>query len=155
MFSGKRKTFTMKNTVICDIDKFVHFLGKTSQGSIHDLFLLQVDFPPTEKWFRLFAILVDLGYIGIDNWYKIKHLYIPIKMPPTRKGQEKKELSYSEKQYNKAVNQIRVLVENAIGGIKRFDIVVNKFRNKIYEMGDWAINIATGLWNLELKVKII
>lgn len=35
-FSGKHKVHTIKNTVICDEVQFIHFLGDTWRGAIHD-----------------------------------------------------------------------------------------------------------------------
>ena len=43
------------------------------------------------------------------------------------------------------------MVENAIGGIKRFRILVDTFRAKSYELLDDAIFIAASLWNFKLE----
>jgi len=40
-----------------------------------------------------------------------------------------------------------VKVENAIGGIKRYAILQNKFRNKLASIRDLSIFAAAGLWN--------
>ncbi len=151
MHSGKKKDYTMKNTVICDMAKYVWFLGQTTQGSVHDFTLLQLEFDTREEWFKFLNILVDLGYLGMDKVYEIKNLYIPIKRKPRPKGEPKSELTYTQKQYNKAIGQVRVLVEHAIGGIKRFNILVYRFRNKILNFDDLVMEVATGIWNAHLK----
>ncbi len=50
LYSGKQGYDTIKNTVTCDTQKFIHFLGLTTQGSIHDLELLRLDFDPKLAW---------------------------------------------------------------------------------------------------------
>ncbi|MBF0414053.1 MAG: hypothetical protein HQK70_15280 [Desulfamplus sp.] len=42
------------------------------------------------------------------------------------------------------------LVENAISGIKRFNILVHAFRNHKDNMEDDSIALAAGLWNFLL-----
>ena len=46
--------------------------------------------------------------------------------------------------------QVRILVENAISGIKRFNILVHAFRNHKDGMEDDSIVLAAGLWNFLL-----
>ena len=50
------------------------------------------------------------------------------------------------------LSAVRVIVENAICGLKRFNILVQRFRNKIEVFDDLVIEIAAGIWNLHLKV---
>ncbi len=147
-----KKTFTVKNTVICDVCKFIWFLGQSTQGSVHDFNLLQLDFDPKEDWFKCFRVLVDKGYIGIDKTYQIEQLHIPAKCSRTPKGQPKAELTKEQKKHNKLINQVRMIIEHAIGGIKRFQILLQRFRNKLPYFDDLVIQIAAGLWNLHLKI---
>ncbi len=153
LYSGKQKAFTMKNTVISDLSKFIWFLGLTTQGSVHDFNLLKLELDPKKDWFSTFKVLVDLGYIGMDKVYKIKELLIPNKRPKAKNGEERQSLTKEQKLYNKGVNQVRVLVENAIGGMKRLGILTQTFRNKIMGMDDLVVEIGAGLWNLHLLLK--
>jgi hypothetical protein len=43
-----------------------------------------------------------------------------------------KELTYDAKAWNRIVSGFRVLVEHAIGGVKRFGIVSHKFQQVLY-----------------------
>jgi len=43
------------------------------------------------------------------------------------------------------------LVENALAGIKKFNSLVHRFRNRVGYLEDTFINIATGLHNLNVK----
>ncbi|WP_369692227.1 transposase family protein [Desulfonema ishimotonii] len=42
----------------------------------------------------------------------------------------------------------RIFVENAIGGMKRFNILNFVFRNKKENFGDDVIALCAGLWNM-------
>ena len=52
---------------------------------------------------------------------------------------------------NKALSQIRIFVEHAIGGMKRYNILVHSFRNHKEHFEDDVIGICAGLWNLVLS----
>lgn len=54
----------------------------------------------------------------------------------------------ARKKHNRQVSRIRVKVENAIGGIKRYNILVQRFRNKSEMLRDKVFFFAAGLWNL-------
>jgi len=58
--------------------------------------------------------------------------------------------SEQEKAENKAISSIRVKVEHAIGGIKRYRILTDVFRNKRKNFNDTCMILACGLWNYHL-----
>jgi len=136
---------------MCDLKKFIHFLGRTTQGNIHDMKLLEFDLPPASKVYELFKILVDLGYIGIDKYYEIKELLMPHKKPRKSKKNPAPKLTEEQKEFNKQVSSVRIVVEHAIGGMKQFGILVQVFRNRLEDFEDLTIEIAAGLWNLKLS----
>jgi hypothetical protein len=147
LYSGKRRCNTVKNMIISDSKRFIHFLGPTTQGNVHDLDLLRIDFHPRFDWFSTFDCIMDLGYIGFARDYATKSLKMPTKM--TKK---QPKLNEEQKQNNKAINQQRIWVEHAIGGMKRFDCLVNKFRNrKVPLFDDLLIRVCAGIWNLHLS----
>jgi len=47
---------------------------------------------------------------------------------------------------------VRVLVEHAICGVKRFRITTDVFRNRLKESEDKAMLISCGLWNYHLAI---
>jgi len=47
-----------------------------------------------------------------------------------------------------------VLVEHAIAGLKRYAILVNKFRNKGLEFADEMMELAAGLWNFKVLKRL-
>ena len=87
---------------------------------------------------------VDLGFKGYQKQYPKHLISMPIRKPRTR------ELSKTVKEQNRKKSSIRVLVEHAIGGIKRFRITTDVFRNKLKDFDDTAMLISSGLWNYHL-----
>ena len=150
-YSGKKKRHTKKNTVITNEDKEILYLGPTVEGKKHDYGTFKEEFPPSVTLSECPScedlpqdgprIWVDLGYKGIEKDYLGLNILIPWKKP---KGGE---LTGEEKDINKGISSIRVLVENAIAGIKRFKIVTDIFRNKVDGFADKVITVACGLWN--------
>ncbi len=140
----------LKNTVMSMPDKWIVFLGRTFSGHNHDYSMLKQELPPDVDWFRDLEVWVDLGYQGILSDYEGDMIDIPHKKPPKSKKNPKPELTAEQRAENKAVSQIRIFVEHAIGGMKRFNILVQRFRNRKEDFEDDAVGICAGLWNLTL-----
>lgn len=142
-FSGKHKAQTIKNTVICDEFQFIHFLGYTWRGAIHDKKMIEIEFPNFEnpvfnqQWF-----LKDTGYQGYIP--KGVHSIEPYKK---KAGQEMEKW---QKEFNTWVSSLRVVVENSIGGMKRLRILGDKTRGFYLKKFDQAAEIAAGLHNLRV-----
>lgn len=142
-FSGKHKVHTIKNTVICDELQFIHFLGYTWRGAIHDKTMLENEFPDfSNKIFVKQWFLKDTGYQG----------YIPdgINSIEPYKKKAGQKLADWQKEFNTWVSSLRAVVENAIGGMKRLRLLVDKTRGFRLEKFDLAIKIAAGLHNLRV-----
>ena len=122
-------------------------------GSYHDFSLLQKDFPLEQNWFEDLELWVDLGYQGIHKKYQMKEVKLPHKKPRSSKNNPTTSLTLEQKQENKAMSSFRVAVENAIAGMKRYNILVQKFRNKSQDFADDMIEICAGLWNFKLSFK--
>lgn len=90
---------------------------------------------------------LDLGFQGFEKQFPDHEISMPKKKP---KGKELTELSKNE---NKEKSATRVLVENALAGVKRLKIVTDVFRNKKVNFDDKVMNISCGLWNYHLSVK--
>ena len=141
----------LKNTVMSLPDKFIVFLGRTFSGHNHDYTMLKQEFPPEVDWFKDIHVRVDLGYQGMQSDYHLDQLDIPHKKPRKSKKNPHPELSAVQKAVNKALSQVRIFVEHAIGGMKRYNILVHAFRNRKADFEDDAIGICAGLWNLILS----
>lgn len=129
----------------------IFFLGRTFSGHTHDYTMLKEEFPPGKAWFQFLQVLADLGYQGIVSDYSGENIRIPHKKPRKSKKNPITSLSDEQKAENRALSKIRILVENAIGGLKRYNILVQRFRNHRKNFDDDAVGIAAGLWNFNLR----
>ena len=106
------------------LEKKIFYLGKTFFGHSHHY------------------ILTD--YVGDD-------IRVPHKKPRKSKKNPVTSLSKEQKAENQALSKIRIFVENAICGLKRYNILVHRFRNHKKSFDDDVIGIAAGLWNFNLS----
>jgi hypothetical protein len=143
-YSGKKKSHTRKNTIIIDEYKRIRFISRTKEGRIHDLKLLKKEslisyIPPgTSIW-------ADKGYTGLQSQVPPKViLHIP------KKRRKKKPLTEDELAENCAINSIRMSVEHAIGGMKRFASMQVPIRNKDWNIENQLPALCAGLWNFHL-----
>jgi len=139
-YSGKKKTHTVKNDVIVQRGGKVVFLSDTYEGKKHDKKIAdeeEYEFPPESTLWQ------DTGFQG----------YAPegVKIEQPKKKPRNAELSEAEKENNQAISKVRVEVEHHIGGIKRCQIVVQKFRNWVDHYVDDVMETACGLHNLRLS----
>jgi len=136
--------------VIATSSRFILFLGKTVWGGkYHDFSLLKEEFQK-EDVFKDHQVWVDLAYVGFEKYYKTKKLHLPHKKPRKTKTRPDPKLTDAQKQSNKQKSQVRIVVEHAIAGMKRYKILMEKFRNKSEEFADAVIEVCAGLWNYKL-----
>ena len=95
-------------------------------------------------------VWVDLGYQGIHSDYEGDMIEIPHKKPRKSKKNPTSALSAEQRSENTALSQVRIFIEHAIGGMKRFNILVQRFRNRKEDFEDDSIGICAGLWNVTL-----
>ncbi len=145
-YSGKKKRHTVKNIVIADKNKYIGFLSKTANGKEHDFALLKEYAPPDNMPLKI-KKHVDLGFKGIEKQFPGHVISMPKRKPRI------KDLSLFAKKQNKKKSAIRVLVENALAGVKRMRITTDVFRNKKKEFNDQAMLISCGLWNYHLAMR--
>lgn len=141
LYSGKKKNHTRKNIVACDHGRKILFLSPTKSGRRHDKKLLdKSEFidnisPDTCIW-------GDTGFKGIQD--KHANTLIPHKRSKSNK------LTESQKSENIIISSFRVVVEHAIGGIKRYGAARDIYRNKIDNLDDKFHLLSAGLWNFHL-----
>ena len=141
----------MQNLVISTVAKYIVFLGETKPGCHHDYTLLKAAFPPQHPWFELITILVDLGFQGIKTDYVGNDIQLPYKKPRKSKANPTPKLSDEQKAVNRTISKVRILVENAIAGLKRYNILNHPFRNRSVGFDDLAVSVSAGLWNFMLS----
>jgi hypothetical protein len=126
-------------------------------GSVHDYRQFKEEFPVPEDdenlaaWFERFAIWLDLGYLGVQKAYAAKETKMPHKKPRKSKANPTPCLTEEQQAENREISRVRVLVEQAISGLKRFGILAQRFRNRLEGFVDEVAVIGAGLWNWKLK----
>ena len=143
-YSGKKKRHTRKNIIVSDEKRRIFILTDTAAGSRHDYTELKASRIPENLPLNT-AVNVDLGFQGIKKEYPDLEIRIPHKKPRGR------ELTDEQKEGNRKLSSRRVLVEHALGGVKRLKSLSNIFRNKREKFDDMIMNIGCGLWNYHLK----
>ena len=143
-YSGKKKRHTKKNIVVNDEKKRILILTKTAEGRKHDFGIYKDDgvgdaIPDDIPCF------VDTGFQGIEKASPRLTVIMPKKKP--RDG----ELSTDEKENNKEISKRRILSEHSIGGVKRYGIVSDVYRNHRKGFDDEVMLVSCGLWNYYLK----
>ena len=144
-YSGKKKRHTVKNLIIADRHRRIRFLSKTESGRRHDFEMLK-DHAPPERIPTHVKQHLDLGFQGYHAQFPNHKISMPERKPRTR------EFSKTKLLQNKKKSGLRVLVEHAIGGVKRFRATTDVFRNKMDGSDDKAMLISCGLWNYHLQM---
>jgi IS5 family transposase len=114
------------------------FIGR---GRIHDFRLFkasQVRFAQSQM------CLADKGYQGIDKRHA--HSCIPIKK------RRKQKRSKAEREHNRCLARLRVVVEHTNRRLKIFRILSERYRNRRKRFG-LRVNLIAGLLNYELSLK--
>jgi len=120
----------LKHTVMSLPNKFMVFLGRTLRGHHHDYSMFKQEFPPELDWLTDLHVHVDLGYLGIRSDYGGDQLDMPTKKPRKSQKNPNPQLSDAQKVAKKVLSQVRIFIEPAIGGMKRYNILVYGFRNR-------------------------
>ena len=140
LYSGKKKRHTRKSTIVNDENKRILVLTKTTRGSMHDK--RQFDKSGLGNSIpKNVTVWTDTGYQGLCNNYDLDHIQ-------PKKRTKGKALTPEEKQSNKTISSIRVVNEQAIGGIKRMKSAADIYRNRIAGTDDKFMVVSAGIWNL-------
>lgn len=140
-YSGKKKRHTKKNIVIANPkDRRILFLSRTRDGTVHDKRIIDEE-ELTCKDPRIKAC-VDTGFLGLSIG-NLKTL-----MP--KKNTKLHKLTESDKEQNRAISSMRVVVEHAIAGIKINRSVQDVYRNMTNGFDDLLMSVACGLHNLRV-----
>ena len=140
-YSGKQKEHTLKTQLIIDLKSKKIICLASGKGRVHDFKLFQNS---GVRVGDLIKMIADKGYQGIAKIHKLSET--PIKR---KKG---KKLSKEEKQYNRLLNRLRVVVEHVNRRLKIFRILSSTYRNRHRRFGLRA-NLIAGIYNYELETK--
>lgn len=137
--------------MIADPTRYIHYLGPTTCGSAHDYQLLKNEFDANLGLLDLFALLADLGYLGLVTDYDLPPHSLPHRKPRRSKKCPNPTLTDAQRAENVAHARRRVKVEHAISGAKRLGCVAQTCRNKSASFTDRLLALACGSWNWHLK----
>ncbi len=141
-YSGKKKQHTVKNLVVVNAWCRIVWLSATCEGKKHDKKAAD------EAHYRFpedSTLCQDPGFQG----FAVPGVTIlqPKKKP---RGQE---LSPEDQARNRAISAIRIRIEHAIGGVKRYRIVKDKLRNWKGGFRDQVMETCCGLHNFRLRFR--
>lgn len=142
LYSGKKKQTTRKTIVLTDTDKKILVLTKTKSGRRHDKRLAD-KISLVEHVPEAVALWVDSGGQGMQKLHE--NTLLPVK------GTKKKPLTEEQKAANHLQASFRVVVEHAIGDMKRFKSAADIYRNRLPNLDDTFFYLAAGLWNYHLQ----
>jgi hypothetical protein len=141
-YSGKKKCHTVKNILIIGRLCKILFLTRTYEGKKHDKKAAD------EAGYGLpegSALYQDTGFQA----FAIAGVTI---FQPKKKPRGK-ELTADEKEANRRISQIRIRIEHAIGGVKRYRIVKDKIRVWANNFRDMVMETCCGLHNFRLNFR--
>ncbi|MEP0920122.1 transposase family protein [Leptolyngbya sp. DQ-M1] len=139
-YSGKQKAHAVKNNLIAERQGKVKYLSQTYEGKKHDKAIADAEDYQFPQGSRLWQ---DTGFQGFAP------LGVIVLQP--KKKPRNQELTQTEKQLNRLISKQRVPIEHHIGGIKRSQIVMQKFRNRKENYVDQVMETACGLHNFRLE----
>ena len=129
LYSGKHKTTGMNVQFACDLEGETAWISDPVEGSRHDVHCLResdvLSGIDPGRW------IGDKGYVGTG-------MITPIRKPAHR------DLLDWEKEFNKAVNKIRYVVERAIANFKTWRIMHTDYRRPLATFAQ-TISVVVGL----------
>jgi len=140
-YSGKKKQHTRKSIVVTDKKKRVLVITKQKSGRRHDKRLADKE-SVFENIPETIPVYADTAFIGEGKVHK--NILLP------KKKSKNRPLTYDEKETNRIISSYRVLVEHAIGGVKRYRCVAERLRNRKTYIDDTLLLLSAGLWNYHL-----
>ena len=139
-YSGKKKAHTVKNLLVGGVkSKKVNYLSRTFEGKRHDKRIADDEAITIPEGASLYK---DTGFQGFEP--EGVNTFQPMKKP---RG---KELTPEQKERNRLISRVRVVIENIIAGVKRCHIVKDLFRNTKDMYDDLVMEIACGLHNFRV-----
>lgn len=130
-YSGKKKKHTIKHQIIVSKTGRIKAIGNATPGRTHD----KKDYQ--QKKFIIHPKIKKKG----DSGYQGTNLEVPFKKT------KKQKLTREQKAFNRQHSRERIIVEHAIGKMKIFKILAERFRNPLRNHDLMFKNIA-GIHNL-------
>lgn len=141
-YSGKKKRHCVKNNVVVNRQAKIMLLTPTCEGKKHDKKIAdQTD-----------LVLPDGSSLCQDTGFQGFALTNVTMIQPKKKPRGK-ELTPEEKESNRQISRLRIRVEHAIGGVKRYRIVKDQLRIRKDDFRDRVMETCCGLHNFRLNFR--
>ena len=141
-YSGKKRQHTLKNIVLINTLCKIIFLTLTCEGKKHDKKATDEAAYELPEGSSLYQ---DTGFQGFSR------AGVTIIQP--KKKPSGQELTADDKENNRLISKIRIRVEHAIGGVKRYRIVKDKLRTWKSNFRDKVMETCCGLHNFRLNFR--
>ena len=136
-YSGKSHCHTLKNNLVAGLEDLqIKGLSGTYEGKKHDKKICDEEAARLPEGRDLYR---DTGFQG--------HEIIGVNIHQPKKKPRGGELTGEEKEANRSISRVRVIVEHVIAGVKRCRIVKDVFRNTKAGHDDDVIELACALHN--------
>jgi hypothetical protein len=134
--------FVLKNLLVIDEICHICFRSATYEGKAYDKSLAELAGYTMPRGSHLYQ---DLGFQG----FKLDRVEIVQPKKKLRGG----ELTSPEKAHNRFISSIRIRIEHAIGGVKRYRMVKDKIRLLKDGIRDTIMETCCGLHNFRLQYR--
>jgi hypothetical protein len=142
-YSGKKHAHTVKNDVVVTLkSRLVKYLSQTHEGKKHDKKICDEEQPTFPQGSTLYQ---DTGFQGYEP--------AGVKTVQPKKKPRGQELSARDKQRNRRISKVRIVVEHVLSGVKRCRIVKDILRNTKDKFADLVMEIACGLHNFRTSLR--
>jgi hypothetical protein len=142
---------TVQTTVLSLPDTWIVFLGRPLRGHHHDAPMLQHAWPPEVDGLTALSVRVDRGSRGMKADSRGEQMDLPTQKPRKSQQNPNPPVSDEHRTAKTALRHVRIVIAHAMGGMKRSNILVHAFRNRIEHFEDDVIGVCAGLWNLVLS----
>jgi len=133
-----KKTHTEKNLIVGEVEtREIIYLSKTVEGKKHDKKIAEEE---EIKYPEGTILQQDTGFQGDAPE--------GVTTNQPKKKRRGKELTKEEKEANRELSRVRVVIEHLISGAKRLRIVKEEMRLKVENVSDDVMEIACGTHNL-------
>ena len=118
-YSGKKKQHTVKNNLLMTVNSKVVLLTPSYEGRLHDKRIADMTGYSLPRGSYLYQ---DSGFQGFS--------VAGVKMIQPMKKPKGRDLTVQEKAKNREISSMRIRIEHAISGIKRYQIVKDKIPDR-------------------------
>lgn len=141
-YSGKKKRHCVKNNMVVNRQAKIMLLTPTCEGKKHDKKIAD----------ETDLVLPDGSSLCQDTGFQGFALTNVTMIQPKKKPRGK-ELTPEEKESNRQISRLRIRVEHAIGGVKRYRIVKDQLRIRKDDFRDRVMETCCGLHNFRLNFR--